>query len=196
MSAPMIAAAVGLMMVCCSSSSAMMMMGGGEETPAAAPAPAPAPAPAAAAYSESCDDASGGIVQRHEADVDLDSCKQKCTDDLDCLAFIHGEAAGFCQLHSSKAPYGVDICDKGLKVYRVTSDKTPVYTDSCDDLSGGILAGGGDDMDLIACKTACSAEASCKGLIHGSAAGFCQLHDNNDPYGVDVCAKGLKVYRK
>jgi hypothetical protein len=37
MSAPMIAAAVG-MMVCCSSSSAMMMMGGGEETPAAAAA--------------------------------------------------------------------------------------------------------------------------------------------------------------
>ena len=35
MSAPMIAAAVG-MMVCCSSSAAAMMMGGGEETPAAA----------------------------------------------------------------------------------------------------------------------------------------------------------------
>ena len=35
MSAPMIAAAVG-MMVCCSSSVAAMMMGGGEETPAAA----------------------------------------------------------------------------------------------------------------------------------------------------------------
>ena len=34
MSAPMIAAAVG-MMVCCSSSAAAMMMGGGEETPAA-----------------------------------------------------------------------------------------------------------------------------------------------------------------
>ena len=34
MSAPMIAAAVG-MMVCCSSSVAAMMMGGGEETPAA-----------------------------------------------------------------------------------------------------------------------------------------------------------------
>ena len=194
MSMPMIAAA-GLMMVCCSSSSVMMMMGG-EETPAAAAGAGAGAGAGAEAYSESCDDASGGIVQRHEADVDLDSCKQKCTDDLDCLAFIHGEAAGFCQLHSSKAPYGVDICDKGLKTYRDTTDKTPVYTDSCDDLGGGILAGGGDDMDLIACKTACSAEASCKGLIHGSAAGFCQLHDNNDPYGVDVCAKGLKVYRK
>ena len=39
MSAPMIAAAVG-MMVCCSSSSAMMMMGGGEETPVVPKTPA------------------------------------------------------------------------------------------------------------------------------------------------------------
>ena len=38
MSAPMIAAAVG-MMVCCSSSAAAMMMGGGEETPAAPKTP-------------------------------------------------------------------------------------------------------------------------------------------------------------
>jgi hypothetical protein len=169
---------------------------GGEETPAAAAGAGAGAGAGAEAYSESCDDASGGIVQRHEADVDLDSCKQKCTDDLDCLAFIHGEATGFCQLHSSKAPYGVDICDKGLKVYRDTSDKTPVYTGSCDDLGGSVLVRHESGKDLGDCKTGCSAEASCKGFIHGSATGFCQLHDNNDPYGVDVCAKGLKVYRK
>jgi len=191
---PMIAG-VGLMIICCSSSSAMMMMGGGEETPAAA-AGAGGADPSAPAYTESCDDASGGVLQRHEGDVDFDSCKQKCTDDLDCLSFIHGAEAGFCQLHDNNAPYGVDICSKGLKVYRDATGKTPVYTSSCDDASGGILAGGGSDMDLTACKTACSANTSCKALIHGAASGFCQLHDNNDPYGVDVCAKGLKVYRK
>jgi hypothetical protein len=45
MSAPMIAAAVG-MMVCCSSSVAAMMMGGGEETPAAAAGAGAAKTPA------------------------------------------------------------------------------------------------------------------------------------------------------
>ena len=194
MSMPMIAAA-GLMMVCCSSSSVMMMMGG-EETPAAAAGAGAGAGAGAEAYTESCDDLGGGVVQRHEGDVDLDSCKQKCTDDLDCLSFLHGEAAGFCQLHDNTETTDVDVCDKGLKGYRDTTGKTPVYTGSCDDLGGGVLARHGSGKDLSACKTECSAEASCKGFIHGSATGFCQLHDNNDPYGVDVCAKGLKVYRK
>ena len=69
-------------------------------------------------YTESCDDLGGGILERNEGDVDLDSCKEKCLVDLDCLGFIHGEEVGFCQLHDNKDPYGVDICDKGLKVYR------------------------------------------------------------------------------
>ena len=189
---PMLAG-VGLMMVCCSSLSSFMMMGG-EETPAAGEGEGTGAG--AEAYSESCDDASGGIVQRHEADVDLDSCKQKCTDDLDCLSFIHGAEAGFCQLHDNNAPYGVDICSKGLKVYRDTTGKTPVYTSSCDDLGGGVIVRHESGKDLSDCKTECSADASCKGFIHKADANFCQLHDNNDPYGVDICDKGYRVYRK
>jgi hypothetical protein len=95
-----------------SSGAAAMMMGGGKKSVVATKA---ATTPD---YTESCDDLSGGILERNEADVDLDSCKKKCLDNLDCLGFIHGEKAGFCQLHDNKKPYGVDICDKGLKVYR------------------------------------------------------------------------------
>ena len=72
----------------------------------------------AAAYTESCDDLGGGVIVRHESGKDLGVCKTDCSDDLDCLGFIHGEEVGFCQLHDNKDPYGVDICDKGLKVYR------------------------------------------------------------------------------
>ena len=185
---PMLAG-VGLMMVCCSSLSSFMMMGG-EETPAAGEGEGEE------AYSESCDDLGGGVVQRHGGDVDLDSCKQKCTDDLDCLSFLHGEAAGFCQLHDNKETTDVDVCDKGLKGYRDTTGKTPVYTSSCDDLGGGVIVSHESGKDLSDCKTECSADASCKGFIHKADANFCQLHDNNDPYGVDICDKGYKVYRK
>jgi len=148
-----------------------------------------------APYTESCDDLGGGILERTEADVDLDSCKQKCTDDLDCLGFIHGEEVGFCQLHDNNDPYGVDICDKGLKVYRDNTGKTPVYSESCDDLGGGILERHESGYNLTQCKTECNTDASCKGIIHKTS-GFCQLHDNNDPYGVDICDKGYKVFRK
>jgi hypothetical protein len=72
----------------------------------------------AAPYTESCDDLGGGVIVRHESGKDLGVCKTDCSDDLDCLGFIHGEEVGFCQLHDNKDPYGVDICDKGLKVYR------------------------------------------------------------------------------
>jgi len=189
---PMLAG-VGLMMVCCSSLSSFMMMGG-EETPAAGEGEGTGAG--AEAYSESCDDLGGGVVQRHEGDVDLDSCKQKCTDDLDCLSFLHGEAAGFCQLHDNKETTDVDVCDKGLKGYRDTTGKTPVYTSSCDDLGGGVIVRHESGKDLSDCKTECSADASCKGFIHKADANFCQLHDNNDPYGVDICDKGYRVYRK
>jgi hypothetical protein len=119
---PMLAG-VGLLVVCCSSASAAaMMMGGEEKEDPVVKTPTPkTPADADDStqdYTESCDDLGGGILERNEGDVDLDSCKEKCLVDLDCLGFIHGEEVGFCQLHDNKDPYGVDICDKGLKVYR------------------------------------------------------------------------------
>jgi hypothetical protein len=150
----------------------------------------------AAPYTESCDDLGGGVIVRHESGKDLGVCKTDCSDDLDCLGFIHGEEVGFCQLHDNKAPYGVDICDKGLKVYRDNTGKTPVYSESCDDLGGGVIVRHESGKDLGECKTECSADASCKGFIHKADANFCQLHDNNDPYGVDICDKGYKVFRK
>jgi len=188
---PMLAG-VGMMVMCCSSSVAALMMGGEDDSSGGGGGAGPT----APAYTESCDDLGGGIVQRHEGDVDLDSCKQKCTEDLDCLSFLHGEELGFCQLHDNKETTDVDVCDKGLKGYRDTTGKTPVYTASCDDLGGGVVQRHEGDMDLTACKTECSANASCKGFIHKAATGFCQLHDNNETTDVDVCDKGLKVYRK
>ena len=69
------------------------------------------------------------------------------------------------------------------------------YTESCDDLGGGVIVRHESGKGLSDCKTECSADASCKGFIHKTS-GFCQLHDNNDPYGVDICDKGYRVYRK
>ena len=149
----------------------------------------------AAPYTESCDDLGGGVIVRHESGKDLGVCKTDCSDDLDCLGFIHGEEVGFCQLHDNKDPYGVDICDKGLKVYRDNTGKTPVYSESCDDLGGDVLVRHESGYNLTQCKTECNTDASCKGIIHKTS-GFCQLHDNNDPYGVDICGEGYRVYRK
>ena len=196
MSTPMIAAA-GLMMVCCSSSSVMMMGGGDDDDKKKKAAGAGAGAGAGAeAYSESCDDLDGGVNERFNSDVDLDSCKQKCTDDLDCLGFVHAEATGFCQLHDNKEPIGVDVCDKGFKMYRDTTGKTATYSQSCDDIGGNVIERIESDIDLNSCKTKCNADTSCKGIVHTEATGFCQLHDNNDPLGVDVCSKGFKIFRK
>ena len=69
------------------------------------------------------------------------------------------------------------------------------YTSSCDDLGGRVLVRHNSGKNLGDCKRECSADASCKGFIHKTP-GFCQLHDNNDPYGVDICGQGYKVYRK
>ena len=183
-----------ILIVCCICSSIISATMSGAETPTQTSGAGPSPQ--AQVYTESCDDASGGVLQRHERDVDFDSCKQKCTDDLDCLSFIHGAEAGFCQLHDNNAPYGVDICGKGLKVYRDATGKTPVYTSSCDDAGGGVIVRHETGKDLSKCKSECNANTSCKAIIHGAATGFCQLHDNNAPYGVDICGKGLRVYRK
>ena len=121
-------AGVGLMMVCCSSLSSFMMMGDdtkkkeddsdSDADDADADDSGADDSGADADYTESCDDLGGGIIVRHESGKDLGVCKTDCSDDLDCLGFIHGEEVGFCQLHDNKDPYGVDICDKGLKVYR------------------------------------------------------------------------------
>ncbi len=192
---PMLAG-VGLMMVCCSSSSLASLMMGGDGDDSAADTGAGAGAGAEADYTESCDDLGGGVLVRHEADVDLDSCKTYCSNDSDCLGFVHTAATGFCQLHDNKDPLGVDVCDKGYKMYRDTTGKTPVYTLSCDDLGGGVIERFDSDVDLSDCKTKCNADTSCKGIVHTAATGFCQLHDNNDPLGVDVCDKGYKMYRK
>ena len=149
----------------------------------------------AAPYTESCDDLGGGVIVRHESGKDLGVCKTECSDDLDCLGIIHKVDVGFCQLHDNKDPYGVDICDKGYTVHRDNTGKTPMYTSSCDDLGGGVIVRHESGKGLSDCKTECSADASCKGFIHKTS-GFCQLHDNNDPYGVDICDKGYRVYRK
>ena len=146
-------------------------------------------------YTESCDDLGGGVIVRHESGKDLDVCKTECKVDLDCLGIIHKANVGFCQLHDNKDPYGVDICDKGYTVHRDATGKTPLYTSSCDDLGGGVIVRHESGKGLSDCKTECSANASCKGFIHKTP-GFCQLHDNNDPYGVDICDQGYRVYRK
>ena len=193
------AAGVGMMMICCSSSMASLAMGGEDDTKKDAGAGAGAGAGAktpAAAYTESCDDLDGGVNVRFNSDVDLDSCKQKCTDDLDCLGFVHGEATGFCQLHDNKEPIGVDVCDRGFKMYRDTTGKTATYSQSCDDIGGNVIERIESGEDLNSCKTKCNADTSCKGIVHTEATGFCQLHDNNDPLGVDVCSKGFKIFRK
>ena len=98
---PMLAG-VGLMMVCCSSSSLASLMMGGDGDDSAADTGAGAGAGAEADYTESCDDLGGGVLVRHEADVDLDSCKTYCSNDSDCLGFVHTAATGFCQLHDNK----------------------------------------------------------------------------------------------
>tara|TARA_B100000795_G_scaffold156874_1_gene117783 strand:+ start:210 stop:782 length:573 start_codon:yes stop_codon:yes gene_type:complete len=190
MAAVQMLAGVGLMMACCSSSSLMMMMGDEKkEDPGEG-------AYADPDYTESCDDLGGGILERHEADVDIDSCKQKCSDDLDCLGISHKVDVGFCQLHDNKDPLGVDICDKGYTLHRDATGKTPLYTSSCDDLGGGVLERHESGYDLSQCKTKCNADTSCKGIVHTAATGFCQLHDNNESLRVDVCDKGYKIYRK
>jgi hypothetical protein len=146
-------------------------------------------------YTESCDDLGGGVIVRHESGKDLGVCKTECSDDLDCLGIIHKVDVGFCQLHDNKDPYGVDICGQGYTVHRDATGKTSTYSQSCDDLGGNVIVRHESGKDLSDCKTECSADASCKGFIHKTS-GFCQLHDNNDPYGVDICGQGYKVYRK
>jgi hypothetical protein len=71
-----------------------------------------------------------------------------------------------------------------------------IYKESCDDLGGGILVRHDSGKDLGDCRNACAEDAGCLGFIHKADVGFCQLHDNNDPYGVDVCDQGYTVHRK
>ena len=71
-----------------------------------------------------------------------------------------------------------------------------IYKQSCDDLGGNVLVRHESGKDLGDCRNECAPNASCKGFIHKADVGFCQLHDNNDPYGVDVCGQGYTVHRK
>jgi len=81
-----------------------------------------------------------------------------------------------------------------------TGPTGPTYTKSCDDLGGGVIertyGEDGSPITLASCKQKCSTDSDCLGFILQEDGDFCQLHDNNDPYGVDVCASGLDVYRK
>ena len=71
-----------------------------------------------------------------------------------------------------------------------------IYKQSCDDLGGGVLVRHESGKDLGDCRNECAPNPSCKGFIHKADVGFCQLHDNNDPYGVDICGQGYTVHRK
>ena len=71
-----------------------------------------------------------------------------------------------------------------------------IYKESCDDLGGGVLVRHESGKDLGDCRNECAPNASCKGFIHKADVGFCQLHDNNDPYGVNICGQGYTVHRK
>ena len=75
-------------------------------------------------------------------------------------------------------------------------DSTQDYTESCDDLGGGVIVRHESGKDLGVCKTECSDDLDCLGIIHKVDVGFCQLHDNKDPYGVDICGQGYTVHRK
>ena len=90
----------------------------------------------------------------------------------------------------------LEVDDAQATADATAGSSAAAYTESCDDLGGGVIVRHESGKDLGECKTECSADASCKGFIHKADANFCQLHDNNDPYGVDICDKGYKVFRK
>ena len=164
------------------------------------PAPA-APAPAVAGYDYSKDDIDGQY-----ADTDAstrDNCGTHCknnnhgkNDVFTCEAFVFREEPKLCRLYDNAQITNVDISDTAYEVYRATGAETGAdYTESCDDLGGGVRVRHNSGVDLNLCKKKCREDASCKGFIH-KPLGFCQLHDNNDPYGVDVCGAGYRVFRK
>ena len=70
------------------------------------------------------------------------------------------------------------------------------YKESCDDLGGGVIVRHESGKDLGDCRNECAPDGNCLGFIHKADVGFCQLHDNNDPYGVDICGQGYTVHRK
>ena len=74
------------------------------------------------------------------------------------------------------------------------------YTESCDDLGGGVIerkyAQNDIPLTLASCKQTCSADSNCLGFIRQEDGDFCQFHDNKTITNVDVCDKGFKIYRK
>jgi hypothetical protein len=70
------------------------------------------------------------------------------------------------------------------------------FFESCDDLGGGVIVRHESGKNLGDCRNECASNGNCLGFIHKADVGFCQLHDNRDPYGVDVCGQGYTVHRK
>ena len=167
MSMPMLAG-VGLLVVCCSSSAAAMMMGGEEKEDPVVPK-TPVKTPTAAEKAKADADAAKAALALVKADPDATPAEV--------------------------AAAQLEVDDAQATADATAGSSAAAYTESCDDLGGGVIVRHESGKDLGECKTECSADASCKGFIHKTS-GFCQLHDNNDPYGVDICGQGYKVYRK
>ena len=164
------------------------------------------PAPAAAALEVAGYDYSKDDIDGQYADTDAstrDNCGTHCknnnhgkNDVFTCEAFVFREEPKLCRLYDNAQITNVDISDTAYEVYRATGAETGAdYTESCDDLGGGVRVRHNSGVDLNLCKKKCREDASCKGFIH-KPLGFCQLHDNNDPYGADVCGAGYRVFRK
>ena len=114
-----------------------------------------------------------------------------------CEGFVFRENPKLCRLYDNAQITNVDISDTAYDVYRATGAETGAdYTESCDDLGGGVRVRHNSGVVLNSCKKKCRVDASCKGFIHKADTNFCQLHDNNDPYGADVCGAGYRVFRK
>ena len=211
---PKIVGAFGVLSMCCICSSIVSgVMSGGEETPTT-PTPTTGagasaddsgvdtPAPAVAGYDYSKDDINGQY-----ADTDAstrDNCGTHCknnnhdkNDVFTCEAFVFREEPKLCRLYDNAQITNVEISSERFdyEVYRATGAETGAdYTESCDDL-GGKYVRHSSGVDLDSCKKKCRLDASCKGFIH-KPLGFCQLHDNNEPGGGDVCGQGYRVFRK
>ena len=211
---PKLIGAFGLLCLCSISSSIAASMGGGEETPAPIPGagpsaddsvvdtPAPAPDPVVAGYDYSKDDINGQYADTDASTRDIcgTHCKNNNHDKNDvftCEAFVFREEPKLCRLYDNAQITNVEISSERFdyEVYRATGAETGAdYTESCDDLGGGYVRHS-SGVDLNSCKKKCRLDASCKGFIH-KPLGFCQLHDNNEPGGGDVCGQGYRVFRK
>ena len=134
---------------------------------------------------------------RDECGLDCKKNQHSKNNEFTCEAFIYRENPKLCRLYDNAEISNEDISNTAYEVFRATGAETSKdYTESCDDLGGGIVVRHESGKDLNSCKKNCRENSNCKGFIHKYDTGFCQLHDNNDPYGVDICDKGYRVFRK